>query len=147
MESFHQNIFKTPLKIHLLKIGESMNIIPQEVPLKNILSDKWVDWHITLQIYTFIYLFWAETAFDIFGTNNAEEFLTCGFQYPSLPISILHFVAKIFGHKWYNFDLLNSGESGKHQNLQAIFTLVNITYNFSKVRVGLPGVCSSKAMI
>jgi hypothetical protein len=24
---------------------------------------------------------------------------------------------------------------------------VNITYNFSKVRVGLPGVCSSKAMI
>jgi hypothetical protein len=26
-------------------------------------------------------------------------------------------------------------------------TLVNITYNVSKVRVGLPGVCSSKAMI
>ncbi len=30
---------------------------------------------------------------------------------------------------------------------RAFFTLVNITYNFSKVRVGLPGVCLSKAMI
>ncbi len=94
-----------------------------------------------------IYLFFgAETAFDIFGAVNAEEFLTCGFQYPSLPISILHFVARIFGHKSYNFALLNAGESGKHRNLQAFFTLVNITYNFSKVRVGLPGVCSSKAI-
>ena len=43
------------IEIHLLKIGESMNIIPQEVPLGNILSDKWVDWHITLHMYTFIY--------------------------------------------------------------------------------------------
>jgi hypothetical protein len=43
--------------------------------------------------------FWAATAFDIFGTDNAEELLTCGFQYPSLPISILHFVARIFGRK------------------------------------------------
>ncbi len=41
--------------------------------------------------------FWAATAFDIFGTDNAEELITCGFQYPSLPISILHFVARIFG--------------------------------------------------
>ncbi len=96
-----------------------------------------------------IYFFRAATAFDIFGTDNAEaeELLTCDFQYPSLPISILHFVARIFGRKCYNFALLNAGESGKHQNLQAFFTLVNITYNFSKVRVGLPGVCSSKAMI
>jgi hypothetical protein len=43
--------------------------------------------------------------------------------------------------------LLNAFESGKHQNLQAFFTLVNITYKFSKVRVGLPGDCSSKPII
>ncbi len=102
---------------------------------------------ISESINTFIYFFWAATAFDIFGTDDAEGLITCGFQYPSLPVSILHFVARIFGCKWYNFALLNDGESGKHQNLQAFFTLVNITYNFSKVRVGLPGVCSSKAMI
>ena len=48
---------------------------------------------------SFIYFFQAATAFDIFGTDNAEELLTCGFQYPSLPISILHFVARIFGRK------------------------------------------------
>ena len=46
-----------------------------------------------------IYFFGAATAFDIFGTDNAEELLICGFQYPSLPISILHFVARIFGCK------------------------------------------------
>ncbi len=44
-----------------------------------------------------IYFFGAATAFDIFGNDNAEELLTCGFQYPSLPISILHFVARILG--------------------------------------------------
>jgi hypothetical protein len=38
----------------------------------------------------------AATAFDIFGADNTEELLTCGFQYPSLPISILNFVARIF---------------------------------------------------
>ncbi len=102
---------------------------------------------ISESINTFIYFFRAATAFDIFGTDNAEELITCGFQHSSLSISILHFVARIFGRNWYNFALLNDGESGKHQNLQAFFTLVNITYNFSKVRVGLPGVCSSKAMI
>jgi hypothetical protein len=89
----------------------------------------------------------AATAFDIFGTDNAGELVTCGFQYPLSSISILHFVARIFGRKLYNFALLNAGDSGKHQNLKAIFTLVNITYNFAKVRVGLPGECSSKAMI
>ena len=82
-----------------------------------------------------------------FGTDNEGELVTCGFQYPFLSISILLLVARIFGRKLYNFALLNAGDSGKHQNLQAIFTLVNITYKFSKVRVGLPGVCSSKAMI
>ncbi len=46
-----------------------------------------------------IIIFWAATAFDIFGTDNVEELLTCGFQYPSLPISILHLVARIFGRK------------------------------------------------
>ncbi len=46
-----------------------------------------------------IYFFRAATAFDIFGTDNAEELITCGFEYPSLPISILHFVARIFGRK------------------------------------------------
>jgi hypothetical protein len=93
------------------------------------------------------FFLWAATAFDIFGTKNAGELFTCGFQYPLSSISILHFVARIFGRKLYNFALLNAGDSGKHQNLQAIFILVNITYNFLKVRVGLPGVCSSKAMI
>ncbi len=33
----------------------------------------------------------AATAFDISGTDNAGEFVTCGFQYPLLSISILHF--------------------------------------------------------
>ncbi len=66
-----------------------------------------------------IYFFWAATAFDMIGTDNAEELLTCGFQYSSLPISILHFVARIFGRKLDNFALLNAGENGKHQNLQA----------------------------
>ncbi len=61
------------------------------------------------------------------------------FPIPTSSISILHFVARIFGRKLYNFALLNAEDSGKHQNCQAIFTLVNITHNFSKVRVGLPG--------
>jgi hypothetical protein len=102
---------------------------------------------ISESIETLIYFLRAATAFDIVGTNNAGELVTCGFQYPLSSISILHFVARIFGCKLYNFALLNAGNSGKHQNLQAIFTLVNMTYNFSKVRVGLPGECSSKAMI
>jgi hypothetical protein len=93
------------------------------------------------------FFLWAATAFDIFGTNNTGEEATCGFQYPLSSISILHFVARIFGHKLYNFALLNAGDSGKHQNLQAFYTLVNITYNFSKVRVGLPEECLNKEMI
>jgi hypothetical protein len=43
--------------------------------------------------------FQAAIAFDVFGTNNAGEFATCGFQYPLSSISILHFVARIFGRK------------------------------------------------
>jgi hypothetical protein len=89
----------------------------------------------------------AETAFDIFGTNNAGELVTCGFQYPLSSIFILHVVARFFGLSYITFALLNAGDRCKHQNLQAIFTLVNITYNFSKMRVGLPGECSSKAMM
>jgi hypothetical protein len=46
---------------------------------------------------TLIYFLCAATAFDIFGTNNAGELVTCGFQYSFLSISILHFVARIFG--------------------------------------------------
>ncbi len=69
----------------------------------------------TLLLCIFNLFFRAATAFDIFGTDNAEEVITCGFQYPFLPISILHFVARIFWRKWYNFALLNAGESGKHQ--------------------------------
>ncbi len=65
----------------------------------------------------------AATAFDIFGTYNAGELVTCGFQYPFSSISILHFVASIFGRMLYNFALLNAGDSGKHQNLQAILPL------------------------
>jgi hypothetical protein len=53
----------------------------------------------TLYYVSLIYFWEAATAFDIFGTDNAEELLTCGFHYPSLPISILHFVARIFGRK------------------------------------------------
>ncbi len=53
----------------------------------------------TLYSVSLIYFFWAGTAFDIFGTDNTEELLTCGFQYPALPISILHFHARIFGRK------------------------------------------------
>ncbi len=41
----------------------------------------------------------AATAFDIFSTDNAGELITCGFQYPLLSISILHFVARVFGCK------------------------------------------------
>jgi hypothetical protein len=48
---------------------------------------------------TLISFLCAATAFDVFGTNNAEELDTCGFQYPLSSISILHFVARIFGRK------------------------------------------------
>ncbi len=78
----------------------------------------------------YFYFLHAATVFDIFGTDNAGELVTCGFQYPLSSIFILHFVAKNFGRKVYNFALLNAGDCGKHQNLQAFFTLVNITYNF-----------------
>ncbi len=66
---------------------------------------------------TLIIFLCSATAFDIFGTNNAGILVTCGFQYPPSSISILHFVARIFGCKLYNFALLNAGDSGKHQNL------------------------------
>ncbi len=66
---------------------------------------------------TLIIFLRAATAFDIFGTDNAGELVTCGFQYPLSSTSILHFVARIFGCKLYNFALLNAGDSGKHQNL------------------------------
>ncbi len=48
---------------------------------------------------TVIFFLRAATAFDIFGTDNAGELVTCGFQFPFLSISILHFVASIFGCK------------------------------------------------
>jgi hypothetical protein len=41
----------------------------------------------------------AAAAFYIFGTNNAGELVTRGFQYPISSISILHFMGRIFGHK------------------------------------------------
>jgi hypothetical protein len=53
----------------------------------------------TLYSVSLIYFLGAATAFDIFGIDHADELITCGFQYPSLPISILHFVARFFGHK------------------------------------------------
>ncbi len=43
------------------------------------------------------FFLWAATAFDVFGTDNADELNTCGFKYPLSSISILHFVARIFG--------------------------------------------------
>ena len=64
------------------------------------LADVCISYNLTLfYSVSLIYFFRAATAFDIFGTDNAEVLLTCGFQYPSLPISILHFVARIFGRK------------------------------------------------
>ncbi len=64
------------------------------------LADVCILYNLTLfYSVSFIYFFWAVTAFDIFGTDNAEELITCGFQYPSPPTSILHFVAIIFGRK------------------------------------------------
>jgi hypothetical protein len=66
----------------------------------------------------------AATAFDVVGTDNAGGLDTSGFQYPLSSISIFHFVARIFGHKGYSFALLNAGDSGKHQNRQALFTRV-----------------------
>ncbi len=64
------------------------------------LADVCILYNLTLFYSVFlIFFFRAATAFDIFGTDKAEELITCGFQYPSLPISILHFVARIFGRK------------------------------------------------
>ncbi len=64
------------------------------------LADVCILYNLTLfYSVSLIIFFGAATAFDIFGTDNAEELITCGFQYPSLPISILHFVARIFGRK------------------------------------------------
>ncbi len=64
------------------------------------LADVFILYDLTLfYSVSSIYFFRAAIALDIFGTDNAEELLTCGFQYPSLPISILHFVARIFGCK------------------------------------------------
>jgi hypothetical protein len=66
----------------------------------DLLADVCILYNLTLFYSVFlIYFFWAATAFDIFGIDNAEELFTCGFQYPSLPISILHFVARIFARK------------------------------------------------
>jgi hypothetical protein len=48
---------------------------------------------------TLISFLYAATAFDVFGIDNAGELNTCGFQYPLLSISILHFVARILGRK------------------------------------------------
>ncbi len=66
----------------------------------NLLADVCILYNLTLfYSVSLFYFFGAATAFDIFVTDNAEELLTCGFQYPSLPIFILHFVARIFGCK------------------------------------------------
>ncbi len=64
------------------------------------LADVCILYNLTLfYSVSLIYFLGAATAFDIFGTDNAEELLTCDFQYLSLPISILHFGARIFGRK------------------------------------------------
>ncbi len=66
----------------------------------NLLADVCILYDLTLfYSVSLIYFFRPATAFDIFGTDNAEELLTCDFQYPSLPIFILHFVARICGRK------------------------------------------------
>jgi hypothetical protein len=48
---------------------------------------------------TLIYFLRAASAFYIFGINDAGELVTCGFKYPLLSVSLLHFVARIFGRK------------------------------------------------
>ena len=75
----------------------------------------------------YLWVFTALTALDIFGSDNNDEFDTCGFQYPYLSISILHLVARILGLRCKSFCLLNVEERGKHRKLLAFFTLVNIT--------------------
>ncbi len=57
LEYLHQTIFKSPLTIFLLKIGESMNITSKAVPLGNILSDKWVNGNINFFFYVLQQLF------------------------------------------------------------------------------------------
>jgi hypothetical protein len=54
---------------------------------------------ISESLETLVYFLRAATAFDIFGTDNAGELVTCGYQYPLSLISILHFVARFFGCK------------------------------------------------
>ena len=81
------------------------------------------------------------------GTDNEEEFDSCGLQYPDLSITILHFVARILGRNWNSFCVLKVGERGKHQTRLAFFTLVNMTHSFSNVRAGLPRVCLNNAMM
>ena len=63
----------------------------------------------------YLWFFTALTALDILGTDNDEEFDTCGLQYPYFPISILHLVARIYGLRCKSFCLLNVEESGKYQ--------------------------------
>jgi hypothetical protein len=75
----------------------------------------------------YLWFFTALIALDIFGTDNNDEFDTCGFQYPYLSIPILHLVGRIFGLRCKSFCLLNVEENGKHQKLLAFFTLVNMT--------------------
>ncbi len=133
MEYFHQIIFIIPWTIFLLKIGESTNITSKAVPLGNILCDEWVNGNIIF--------FSGCNSFWYFWYQQCRRISYMWFPIPTSSISILHFVARIFWRKLYNFALLNAEDSGKHQNLQAIFTLLNITYDFSKVIVGLPGVC------
>ncbi len=60
------------------------------------LADVCILYNLTTLFYcvSVIYFFGAVTDFDIFGTDVAEELLTCGFQCPSLPIAILHFGCK-----------------------------------------------------
>jgi hypothetical protein len=114
----------------------------------DLLADVCILYNLTLfYSVSLIYFFWAATLLIFLVPTMQNNYLHVVSNTHLCQIFILHFVARIFGRKWYNFALLNAGESGKHQNLQAFFTLVNITYNFSKVRVGLPEACSSKAMI
>ena len=64
----------------------------------------------------YLWVFTALSALDILGTDNNEEFDTCGLHYPYyLLIFILRLVARILGLRCKSFCLLNVEESGKHQ--------------------------------
>ncbi len=95
--------------------------------------------------FQFFYVCFSTEAFEILGWESAWEVDVRDLQYPYLSMFICHFVARIFGCKWNSVHLSYFGESGKHWKWLDFFSRVSITYSFSKVSAGLPGLCFSSA--